>query len=74
MRIIATLIVVILACLPALFAGWPNSAPAAFGELFGGVPGSVVAMSLLILAFVVLAGVCGAIARGASAADEEAGR
>ncbi|HEY5410362.1 MAG TPA: hypothetical protein VIJ94_06515 [Caulobacteraceae bacterium] len=74
MRLIATLIIVILAGLTALFAGWPSLTPAWFGGLIHGVPGSVVAMSGLLLAFVIIAGFCGAIARNASAADREAGR
>ena len=74
MRLIATLIIVIMAGLPALFAGWPGTEPAWFDITWQGIPGSVLAMSVLLLAFVLIAGVCGAIARGASAADREAGR
>lgn len=74
MRLIGTLIVVILIAVPAILAGWPSATPAWFGDLIGGVPGSIMAMSALLLAFVLIAGLCGAIARGASAADREAGR
>ena len=74
MRLIGTLIVVILCALPAIFAGWPGLAPGWFDGAWQGVPGSILAMSVLMLAFVLIAGVCGAIARGASAADREAGR
>ena len=74
MRIIATLIIIILCGLPAVFAGWPANAPAFFASLPGGVPGSIAAMSLLLLAFVVIAGFSTGVARRASAADQEAGR
>ncbi len=74
MRVIATLIIIILAGLPALFAGWPGNAPAVFDSLVHGVPGSILAMGLLLLSFVAIAGICGVIARGASAGDKEAGR
>ena len=74
MRLIATLIIIILCGLPALFAGWPADAPAFFASLPGGVPGSIAAMSLLLLAFVVIAAVSSGIARRASVADQEAGR
>ena len=74
MRLIATLIIVVLAGLPALFAGWPAKAPGAFSALWHGVPGSVVAMSLMLLAFVVLAGICGVLARNARGVEPEAGQ
>lgn len=74
MRLIATLIVIVLCAVPAVFAGWPGLAPAWFDVTWQGIPGSVLAMSALLLAFVLIAGVCGSIARGASAADREAGR
>jgi len=73
-RLIGTLIIILLAALPALFAGWPGRAPAFFSSLWHGAPGSIVVMSGLMLAFVVLAGICGIIARKAVAADEEAGQ
>ncbi len=75
MRLFATLIIIILCGLPALFAGWPGHAPDAFDARYGGVPGSILAMSGLLLAFVVIAGICGVIARNSSGApDREAGQ
>ena len=74
MRLIATLIIVVLAGLPALFAGWPGMSPAVFTALWHGVPGSIVVMSLMLLAFVVLAGICGALARNARGVEREAGQ
>ncbi len=75
MRLLATLVIIILCGLPALFAGWSGDAPAVFDARFGGVPGSVLAMSALLLAFVVIAGICGVIARNSSGApDREAGQ
>ena len=74
MRIIATLIIIIGCGLPAVFAGWPANAPAFFASLPGGVPGSILAMSLLLLAFVVIAALSSGVARRASAGDQEAGR
>ncbi len=74
MRVLATLIIIILAGLPALLAGWPGMAPGSFDGLWKGIPVSIAAMSLLLLAFVVIAAVCGVIARGASAGDKAAGR
>jgi hypothetical protein len=64
-RVLATLVIIVLAGLPALFAGWPAHTPAFFDTVVGGVPGSIAAMSLLLLAFVVIAAICGVIARGA---------
>jgi hypothetical protein len=69
-RVIGTLIIIILAGLPVLFAGWPDKSPAVFSSLVHGVPGSIAAMSLLLAVFVVLAAVCGVIARNKG----EAGR
>jgi hypothetical protein len=66
---LGALIIIILAGLPVLFAGWPDRSPAFFSGLWNGIPGSIAAMSLLLAVFVVLAAVCGAIARG-----KEAGR
>ena len=65
MRLLATLVVIILCGLPALFAGWPALEPAWFSSLLHGVPLSVVAMSGLLLAFVILAGFCSAAAKAA---------
>jgi hypothetical protein len=73
-RLVATLIIILLAGLPALFAGWPGRSPTFFSSLWHGVPGSVVVMSGLMLAFAVLAGICGIIARSAGGADKGAGR
>ncbi len=74
MRLIATLIIVVLAGLPALFAGWPAKTPASFSALWNGVPGSIVVMSLMLLAFVFIAAICGVIARNARALDREVGQ
>ena len=71
MRVLATLIIIVLVGLPALFAGWPGDAPASFGNLVNGVPGSIAAMAGLLLAFVVIAAICGVIARSA---DKGAGQ
>lgn len=64
-RVLATLVIIVLAGLPAVFAGWPAHTPPVFDSLVSGVPGSVAAMSLLLLAFIVIAAICGVIARGA---------
>ena len=74
MRLLATLIIIILCGLPALFAGWPADAPALFDTRISGVPGSILAMSGLLLAFVVIAAICGVITKGDSAPDREAGQ
>ena len=74
MRLIATLIIIIIAGLPALFAGWPGDSPPLFDSRIGPVPGSILVMSLLLLAFVVIAGFSSGIARRAGDADKEAGR
>ncbi len=74
MRLIATLIIIIIAGLPAVFAGWPSASPALFDGRIGPVPGSILVMSLLLLAFVVIAAVSSGIARRAGDADREAGR
>ena len=63
MRAIATLIIVALVSLPSLFAGWPGLAPSWFDERRWGVPMSVIAMSGLMLVFIVLAGLCSLAAR-----------
>ncbi len=65
MRIIATLIIIVLAGLPALFAGLPASEPAVFDQHRWGAPVSVLAMSALLVVFVVLAAVCSSAARNA---------
>ena len=74
MRLLATLIIVILCGLPALFAGWPAKAPAFFDTRVGGAPGSIVVMSLMLVAFVFIAAICGVITKGDSAPDREAGQ
>lgn len=63
MRTIAALVVLVLVSLPEIFAGWPGTAPGWFDQKLQGVPMSIVAMSALMLAFVVLAGVCSALAK-----------
>lgn len=63
-RVVGALIIIILAGLPVLFAGWPDKSPAFFAGSWNGIPGSIAAMSLLLAVFVVIAAVCGAIARG----------
>lgn len=65
MRALGTFAVIILCGLPALFGGWPSVAPRWFNELWQGAPLSVVAMSGLMLAFVLLAGFCSIAARAA---------
>ncbi len=70
MRLLATLIVVALVALPSVFAGWPGHNPAAFAARVGGVPASVIFMSLLMAVFVGLAGWCSrAASRDGRAAD-----
>ena len=66
MKTIAALLAIVMAALPSLFAGWPGLAPAWFDRQWQGVPLSVVFMSGLMLAFVVLAGICSAISKDRS--------
>jgi hypothetical protein len=73
-RLIATLIIIILCGLPALYAGWPGKSPGLFGASIDGVPGSIAAMSALMLVFVIIAAVCGIITRNDSPKDREAGQ
>jgi hypothetical protein len=68
-RPLATIVVIVLCALPALFAGWPQATPAWFNELWHGVPLSIVAMSALLLVFILLAGVCSAAAKAARGAE-----
>ena len=68
MRLLATLVVVVLVALPSIFAGWPGAEPGFFDARIGGVPGSVLAMVLLLAVFVPIAGWCSRAARGDSAA------
>lgn len=63
MRAIAALIVIILGCLPAVFAGEPGSAPSFFDSTLGGVPFSVIVMSAIMVVFIFLAGWCSGLAR-----------
>ena len=63
LRILAFLIVIVIVSLPSLFAGLPGLAPDWFDRRWQGVPLSVVAMSGLMLVFVLLAGVCSAAAK-----------
>jgi hypothetical protein len=62
LRTIIALIVIVMVSLPSLFAGLPDLEPSWFGQRWQGVPLSVVFMSGLLLAFVLLAGVCSAVA------------
>ena len=68
MRTLGTIIVIVLCGLPALFAGWPTVAPAWFDNLWNGVPQGILAMSGLMLAFVLLAGFCSLAAKSAGGA------
>jgi hypothetical protein len=63
LRIIAFLLVLVIVLLPSLFAGLPGVAPGWFDQRWQGVPVSVLVMSGLMLAFVLLAGVCSAAAK-----------
>lgn len=69
MRALGTVIVIILCGLPALFAGWPQVAPAWFNDLWNGAPLGILAMSGLLLAFVIIAGFCSAAAKAAGRGD-----
>ena len=65
------------AALSSCTALGPRASPgrsAVFDSSVHGVPGSIAAMGVLLLSFIVIAGICGVIARGASAGDKEAGR
>ena len=64
MRSLAALVVIILAVLPALFAGLPATAPGVFAESRWGVPVSVIFMSVLMAVFVLLASLCSNAAKG----------
>ncbi len=64
MRSLAALVVIILAVLPALFAGLPAMAPGVFAESRWGVPVSVIFMSVLMAVFVLLASLCSNAAKG----------
>jgi hypothetical protein len=64
LRFLTAIIVFILCALPGLFAGLPDLQPAWFSDSIEGVPLSVVCMVASMAAFVALAGVCSAAARG----------
>jgi hypothetical protein len=63
LRTIIALIVIVMVSLPSLFAGLPDLEPDWFAQRWQGVPLSVVFMSGLMLAFVLLAGVCSAVSK-----------
>ena len=68
-RLLATLVIIVLAGSVALLAGWPANTPAVFDSSVHGVPGSIAAMGVLLLSFIVIAGICGVIARGAGKSE-----
>lgn len=74
MRLIATLVIIIFAALPGLLAGWPEKSPAFLAGSIDGVPMSVATMSGLMLAFVVIAAICGIITRKDGAPGREGGQ
>ena len=75
MRTIATLIIIVLGVLPALFAGLPQIAPGWFDPRVLGAPAGVLAMCALLVAFVLIAALCSAAARSAAArSDNGAGQ
>ena len=65
MRVLATLLIIVLAGLPSLFAGLPGLAPDAFDGRLLGAPVGVVFMSALMLFFVLIAALCSGAARNA---------
>ncbi len=71
MRSLVALIVIVLGALPALYAGLPGLAPGWFDQRYMGVPMSVLAMSALMVIFVILAAVCSSAARGQRLHGEE---
>lgn len=68
MKTLGAIVAIILCALPAVLAGVPSLEPAWFAERTQGVPNGVIAMSVLMLAFVVLAGVFSFIAARGPAA------
>ncbi len=74
MRTIGAIIVIVLGVLPALFAGFPDLAPAWFRQTVGGVPLSVVFMSVVMLVFVVLAGLFAGAKATRTVSEREAGQ
>ena len=71
MRSLLALVVIVLAVLPALFAGVPGTEPAWFYGSLGGVPMSVVFMCALMVVFVVLAAICSNAAKGQTLHGED---
>ena len=69
MRAIATLIIIVIALSPSLFAGLPSVAPAWFAERHFGAPSSVIVMCVLLALLVVLAAVCSMLARSDRGAE-----
>lgn len=63
MRAIVTLIIIVIALLPSLYAGWPGAAPGWFDGRAWGVPRGVLAMCVLMAVLVALAGLSSLIAR-----------
>lgn len=63
MKVLATLVLVAIVLLPAVFAGWPGAEPAVFDARIGGVPVSVIVMSVLIAVLAPIAGWCSRAAR-----------
>ncbi|HEX4096118.1 MAG TPA: hypothetical protein VHX64_05275 [Caulobacteraceae bacterium] len=74
MRLIATLIIIVFAALPGLLAGWPGRSPAFLAGSIDGVPMSIASMSGLMLAFVIIAAICGIITRNDGPAGREGGQ
>jgi hypothetical protein len=70
-RAIATLIIIVIALLPSLYAGWPGMAPGWFDERRWGVPLSVIAMCALMATAIVLAGICSVLARSRRLGGED---
>ncbi len=75
MRTFATLIIIVLGVLPALFAGLPGITPGWFDQRVMGAPAGVLAMCALLVLFVLIAALCSAVARNAAAlSDNGAGQ
>ena len=65
MRVLATLLIIVLGGLPSLFAGLPGITPDVFDSRLFGAPVGVIFMSVLMLFFVLIAGLCATAARDA---------
>ena len=63
MKVIATIVLVVIVALPAIFAGWPGAEPAFFDGRVGGIPVSVIFMSVLMAILAPIAGWCSRAAR-----------